>query len=97
MTEAAAFRIVPSNRFQRLARKLALRYPEFADLYDEARAILSIDPHNTSRAYPIKKLVDLKDAQYRLRLRRFRFRYDIEGKTVYLKRCAIRAGGTYRR
>jgi len=96
MTEAA-FQVVPSKRFQRLARKLALRHPEFADLYDEARTILAGDPYNTSRSHPIKKLIDVKEAQYRLRLRRFRFRYDIEGKTVYLKRCALRDKGTYKR
>lgn len=96
MTETA-FQVVPSKRFQRLAHKLALRHPEFAALYDEARAILATDPHNASRSHPIKKLVDVREARYRLRLRRFRFRYDIEGKTVYLMRCALRDKATYKR
>ncbi len=96
MTEAV-FRVVPSKRFQHLARKLVLHHPEFADLYDEVRAILTLDPYNTSRKHPIKKLVAVKDGQFRIRLRRFRFRYDIQGKTVYLKRCALRNKSTYKR
>lgn len=96
MTEAA-FRVVASQQFQRLARKLVARHPEFADLYDEARAILANDPYNSSRRFSIVKLTDMKEGQYRLRLRRFRFRYDIEGQTVFLKLCALRSEGTYRR
>ncbi len=96
MTEGA-FRVVPSKRFQRLARKLVLGHPEFASLYDEVRAILAVDPYNTSRKHPIKKLVAVKDGQFRIRLRRFRFRYDVEGQIVYLKRCALRDKSTYRR
>lgn len=92
----AKFRVATTSRFGRLASRLNRRHPgEFADRLEEAILILSADPQNTSRAYPIKKLVDVKDAQYRLRL--CRFRYDIEGKTVYLKRCALRDRSTYKR
>lgn len=92
------FRVLTTPRFDRLASRLNRRHPsEFADLLEEAIGILSADPHNTSRSHPIKKLVDVKEAQYRLRLRRFRFRYDIEGNTVYLMRCALRDKDTYKR
>jgi mRNA-degrading endonuclease RelE of RelBE toxin-antitoxin system len=34
--------------------------------------------------------------QYRLRLGRFRFRYDIEGRMVVLYYCGLRREDTYR-
>ena len=36
------------------------------------------------------------DGQYRIRLGRFRFRYDLEGQVVYLKACSLRSEETYR-
>ena len=46
---------------------------------DEAIAILKADPYNRTRRHPIKKLEGASpdQGQYRLRLRRRRFRYDI--------------------
>jgi hypothetical protein len=46
----------------------------------------------------IKKLVDVRPGygQYRIRVGRFRFRYDFEGQIVYLKLCSLRSEGTYR-
>ena len=35
------------------------------------------------------------DGQYRIRMRRFRFIYDIDGQTVFLKACALRREDTY--
>lgn len=45
-----------------------------------------------------KNLVEVAagDDQWRLRLRRFRFRYDAEGRTVTLRYCGLRREDTYR-
>ena len=46
----------------------------------------------------VKKLegVSPGDGQYRLRLGRFRFRYDIVKQVVYLKACVLRSESSYR-
>jgi mRNA-degrading endonuclease RelE of RelBE toxin-antitoxin system len=48
--------------------------------------VLSTDPHTRTRNHPIKKLeqVAAGDGQYRIRSGHFRFRYDIDGPSVYL-------------
>jgi hypothetical protein len=76
---------------------LARHHPELADVYASAVAILKVDPHNVTRSYPIKKLegVGLREGQYRLRLGRWRFRYDIVGQEVILQYCGLRREGTY--
>jgi hypothetical protein len=59
--------------------------------------ILSVDPYNKTRKYPIKKLqgVSAGEGQYRLRSRRFRFRYDVAGREVVLLYCGLRREDTY--
>jgi hypothetical protein len=61
-------------------------------------AILEEDPLNRTRAHPIRKLVGIKpgDGQYRLRLGRWRFRYDVSGAEVTLRSCGLRREDTYR-
>ena len=88
-------RAVP--RFQRLYRALLKKHPEFAELYAKAFGILRKDPYNKSRLHPIKKLRDVKqdDGQYRIRLQRFRIRYDIYGTEVLLQYCGLRREDTY--
>ena len=65
--------------------------------FEEAIAILSLDPHNKSRRYAIKKLrgISAGEGQYRLRSGRFRFRYDIEEREVILLYCGLRREDTY--
>jgi mRNA-degrading endonuclease RelE of RelBE toxin-antitoxin system len=60
--------------------------------------VLQTDPYNRSRTHQIKKLTNVESgaSQYRLRLDRFRFRYDIADRIVYLKRCSLRREDTYR-
>ena len=73
------------------------RKPRVAELYAKALGILRKDPYNKSRRYPIKKLRDVKqdDGQYRIRLQRFRIRYDIYGTEVLLQYCGLRREDTY--
>jgi mRNA-degrading endonuclease RelE of RelBE toxin-antitoxin system len=97
VTPRFAVRTVP--RFDRLFRHLSGRHPELAALYAKVLDILEIDPHNASRIHPIRKLEGVareEGGRYRLRLGRFRFRYDIEGRTVVLYYRGLRREDTYR-
>ena len=93
------FSVRTSREFDRLARHLTDQHPrEFPARYAEAVEVLETDPHNVSRRHPIGKLTGVRpgDGQYRLRLGRFRFRYDIAGNVVELVRCSLRREDTYR-
>ena len=94
MTE---FLVLTTSRFDREMRKLAARHPELPDLYGSIINALKVDPYNRSRSYPIKKLQGIPDGdgQYRVRSGRFRFRYDVDGQSVYLKACSLRREDTY--
>ena len=60
-------------------------------------AILKSDPYNRTRRHDIKKLegIPTGDGQYRLKLRRWRFRYDILDQVVLLGSCGLRREDTY--
>jgi hypothetical protein len=92
-----SFRVLAAPRFQRLTDKLNRHHPEFADVYASAIAILKVDPYNATRNYPIKKLESQgpREGQYRLRIGRWHFRYDVDGNDVVLKYCGLRREGTY--
>lgn len=94
----AAFAVRTTARFERLARSHAKRHPEFPKLLEEAIAIIASDPYNHAGAHAIRKLTGVQrgDGQYRLRLRRWRFRYDIHGREVALLYCGLRREDTYR-
>ena len=92
------FLVVTTSRFDRELTKLAARHSTLSESYRQAIAVLKIDPYNRGHQHAIKKLrgVPAGDGQYRIRVARFRFRYDIEGHTVYLKACSLRREDTYR-
>lgn len=94
----ADFAVRTTARFERLARSHSKRHHEFPKLLEEAIAILANDPYNRAAAHAIKKLtgVERGQGQYRLRLRRWRFRYDIHGRDVTLLYCGLRREDTYR-
>ena len=96
MTARFSVRTVPG--FERFARRLADQHQEFARLLAQAIEILEEDPHNAGHARRILKLkgVAAGEGQYRLRLGRFRFRYDIAGREVVLIYCGLRREDTYR-
>jgi hypothetical protein len=91
------FVVRTTPHYERLARDLAQSHAEFLTRQEEAHQILRTDPHNRSRQHNILKLrgVPQGEAQYRLRLRRFRFRYDIYGRDVVLHTCSLRREDTY--
>ena len=84
--------------FERLARSLRKKHWEFDSYLLQAAEILKVDPHNQTRSHNIKKLVDVPHGKgrYRLRLGRWRFRYDIYGQDVVLTYCGLRREETYR-
>ena len=94
---SAEFRVLTTSRFDRELKKLVARHPELPEHYRGIFGVLKQDPYNTSRRHPIKKLhgVQADDGQYRVRAGRFRFRYDIDGQSVYLKACSLRREDTY--
>jgi mRNA-degrading endonuclease RelE of RelBE toxin-antitoxin system len=95
---AEAFRVQSTRGFDRLIKAHRKRHREFSDLLDNALAILETDPLNNTRRHSIGKLADVKpgDGQYRLRLGRWRFRYDVSGAVVTLRYCGLRREDTYR-
>ena len=94
---AERFSVRTTPRFDRLARALRQRNKEFTVRYRHV-AILTDEPYNRSRTHQMKKLVDVKpgEGQWRLRLGRWRFRYDIEGSEVVLYVSGLRDERTCR-
>jgi mRNA-degrading endonuclease RelE of RelBE toxin-antitoxin system len=80
-----------------LIKKLIPKHPDILNRFEEALALLSADPLNSTNKYPIKKLQSVPpgEGQYRLRSGRFRFRYDVTGKEVLLHYCGLRREDTY--
>ena len=91
------FLVRTTPHYERLARKLWRQHPDFAPIQERAVAILGTDPLNRTRQHHIKKLegVPADDGQWRLSLGRWRFRYDLAGREVLLKRCGLRREDTY--
>ena len=95
---SSTFRVLAASHFTRLFGKLEKTHPDLPSVYGKALFILASDPYNRTRTHPIKKLVNVPEGegQYRLRLARWRFRYDIEDHDVILKFCGLRREETYR-
>lgn len=92
------FLVRTSAHYERLARRLGRGRPDFAPSHERAIEILETDPYNRTRQHDILKLegVPAGKGQWRLRQRRFRFRYDILGREVTLQHCGLRRENTYR-
>lgn len=91
------FTVLVSPHFERLAKRLAKQNPEFPKQFQKAVAILNTDPYNRGGKHSILKLTgeQADNGQWRLRIGRLRFRYDIIDKTVELKYCSLRRENTY--
>jgi len=92
------FSVEVTAHCERLVKRLTRQHGELPERLTEALEILRADPYDRARRYPIKKLkgVPAGDGQYRLRLGRWRFRYDIEGQDVTLHYVGLRREDTYR-
>lgn len=92
------FPIRSTPRFERRSQKLLKHHPELRALLRRVREILSSDPYNRTFTHPIKKLAGAAqgEGQYRLKLGRWRFRYDVQDGEVVLQYCGLRREDTYR-
>lgn len=91
------FTVTTTPRFDRLLQKLSRGHPDLPSRFAEALAILKTDPYNRTREHRIKKLQDVApdDGQYRIRLGRWRFRYNVVGQEVEMTYCGLRREETY--
>ena len=91
-----SFPIRNTPHFERMTQKLLKHHPELRALLDRVREILSSDPYNLTLSHPIKKLAGAAqgEGQFRLRLGRWRFRYDVQGGEVVLQYCGLRREDT---
>lgn len=94
---AIRFAVHTTPAFNRLAKRLTAQRPDLAETMAEAFSILQSDPHNLTHRHDIKKLRNVPAGQglYRLRLGRWRFRFDIAGQIVELVYCGLRRENTY--
>ena len=92
------FSVRVSSRCQPLLARLTEQHPDFSAFYRRAVEIFEQDPANVRRQHNILKLKDTArgDGQWRLRLGRFRLRYDIYEREVLLLYCGLRREDTYR-
>jgi mRNA-degrading endonuclease RelE of RelBE toxin-antitoxin system len=91
------FTVQSSPHFERLVKKLSKQHRELPELLGDAIEILEADPYNHTQQHAIKKLTGSQDeGQWRLRLGRWRFRYDIVGNDVLLQYVGLRRENTYR-
>jgi mRNA-degrading endonuclease RelE of RelBE toxin-antitoxin system len=97
MTPVPPLSVRTTSAFDRDFRKLAKQHRDLIEHFERAITILEKDPYNRSRIHNIKKLhgVPAGEGQFRLRLGRFRFRYDIAGRVVTLVACNLRREDTY--
>jgi mRNA-degrading endonuclease RelE of RelBE toxin-antitoxin system len=95
-TPVFSVRVTP--HFERLIKRLNKQHADFVDYYEKAVRILGTDPYNRTRIYQIKKLENVASGEgaWRLRLGRWRFRYDIWGQQVELSYCGLRREETYK-
>jgi mRNA-degrading endonuclease RelE of RelBE toxin-antitoxin system len=94
-TPGFSVRVTP--HFERLAKALNKQHPDFVASYEMAIRILGSDPYNRFRSHQIKKLKNVTPGEgaWRLRLGRWRFRYDIWDQQVELSCCGLRREDTY--
>jgi len=94
----SAFSVCVTPHFERLAKALNKQHTDFVDHYERAIRILSADPYNRARTYQIRKLQNVAPGlgAWRLRLGRWRFRYDVADQQVELVYCGLRREETYR-
>jgi len=94
---SAAFIVQTSPHFERLFKKLHKQHSELPALLLEAIAILKRDPYNRSGQNAILKLTGSQtEGHWRIRIGRYRIRYDIAGQIVELKYIGLRRENTYR-
>ena len=92
------FSVRVTARCERLVKRLHKQHADFAAAYERSIGILAADPYNRSGLHAIKKLENVAagEGAWRLRLGRWRFRYDIWDREIELSYCGLRREDTYR-
>jgi mRNA-degrading endonuclease RelE of RelBE toxin-antitoxin system len=94
--DAPAYSVVTTAHFDRLLKKLAPKHSDLVERFEEAIGILSLDPHNKSHKYPIKKLTNVRAGEGKYRLRSGRFRSATTLRSVKWCCCIVGCGGRIR-
>jgi len=94
---AVPFSVRTTSAFDRQLKKLVKQHRDLIAHFGNAITVLSVDPYNRSRSHDVKKLEEVcaGEGQFRLRLGRYRFRYDVAGRVVTLMACSLRREDTY--
>ncbi len=80
------FTVRQSSRFERDITRLTKKNRAVASIFERSLNVLEVDPFNLSRMYRVKKLTDITkgNGQWRLRIDKYRIRYDISNTEVIL-------------
>ncbi len=80
------FDIIHATHFDRDFDALARKHVATPALLENIKATLLSDPYNITRQRKIKKLSDVKsgEGEWRLRIDKYRIRYDLEDNVVKL-------------
>lgn len=83
---AESFVVLSTPSFNRHFKKIFSKQRLIKEVYADALSILSTDPYNLKKGHDIKKLSDIKPGEglFRLRMGKWRIRYDIFGQKVVL-------------
>ncbi|MBI2484103.1 type II toxin-antitoxin system RelE/ParE family toxin [Candidatus Uhrbacteria bacterium] len=86
------YRILTTSLYARDIKQCLKNDPQLINIINNAQEILAQDPYNTTRRYNIKKLGGLRQGEgvFRLRIRDYRMRYDINKSDVILYTCRNR-------
>ena len=80
------FRLMATSGYERDIRSLIRQNPDILNMAERALNILEQDPYNKTRQYDVKKLkgVEVGKGQWRIRVGKYRLRYDIFNQDVVL-------------
>jgi len=80
------FRIHITSHFKRDAQRVITQNPELGIALEQVKSILTQDPYNKTRRFDIKKLKNIEagKGQWRIRVGKYRLRYDILDKDIIL-------------
>jgi len=96
---SAEWQVVRAERFDRQAKKLRKKYAGFSDAYAEALLTISDDPRGEAQGVKTRKLRNIAmngNGQWRFKVDKFRFRYDIIGDVVLFQTCFYRSSHDYK-
>ena len=76
------YNIIHTKIFEKSFKKIKDLY--FKESFEKALDMLEVDSYNKSKKHNIKKLVNLRPGEWRIRVGDYRIRYDIKAREVVL-------------